>query len=70
MFKAYRARSSKEGYSTVVKAKAWSKLNGGKSSKTDAVMDSGCTYPVTTMAVTKENKAEGRAKIEASGKSL
>ena len=60
----------------MVKAKAWSKLNGGMSSKTDAVMDSGCIYPVTTTAVTKEMKTEIKPLreeltiIEASGKTL
>ena len=60
----------------MVKAKAWSKLNHGMNSKTDAVIDSRCTYPVKTTAVTKEMKAEieplkeACTIIEASGKSL
>ena len=58
VFKAYRAKSTKEGENSEVKAKAWSKLNRCLSLKTDAVMDRGCTYPVTTTAVTKEMKAE------------
>ena len=57
VFKAYRAKNARKGENLVVKAKAWSKPNGGTSSKTDAVMHSGCTYPVTTTAVTKEMKA-------------
>ena len=42
----------------MVKSKAWSKLHDGNSSKTDAVIDSGCTFPVSTTPVTREMKAE------------
>ena len=57
-YTAYRARSAKDSDSCMVKSMAWSTLHGGNSSKMDAVMNSGCTFPVTTTAVTREMKAE------------
>ena len=42
----------------VVKGKMWSRRNGGKSTSVESIMDSGCTYPLTTTAVTKALNAE------------
>ena len=57
-YTAYRVWSTKENDNSVVKSTAWFKLHGGNSSKTDARMDSGCTFPVTTTTVTREMKVE------------
>ena len=73
---SYRARSAKDSDSSAVKSIAWSKLHDGNSSKTDAVMDSGCTFPLTTTAVTTKMKTEiihlkeELNIVEASGKTL
>ena len=73
---SYRARSAKDSDSSAVKSIAWSKLHDGNSSKTDAVMDSGCTFPLTTTAVTTKIKTEiihlkeELNIVEASGKTL
>ena len=42
----------------MVNSSAWSKLHGDNSSKTNAVMDSGYTFSMTTTAVTREMKGE------------
>ena len=57
-YQAYRARSARDSESSIIKSKAWSKLHGGNNTDTDAVMDTGCTFPVTTTTVIKEIKAE------------
>ena len=54
----------------------WSKRNGGRSTIVAAVMDSGCTHPITTMTVTNALKMEVTPLerdleiVEASGKNL
>ena len=76
MFKAFKAKSTRDEENPVVKGRVWSKLNGGTSTTKDAIMDSGCTYPVTTETVMDEMKSEIKPLrkeltiIEASGKSL
>ena len=76
MFKAYRAKSVEDEENSVVKGRVWTRLNGGTSFKTDTIMDSGCTYPVTTKTVTDEMKdeikplKESLTIYEPSGKSL
>ena len=60
----------------VVRAKIHSKLHGGRSTPADAIMDSGCTYPLTTMTVTEATKKKVQPLtseviiVEASGKNL
>ena len=54
---ALRERSAIQEDTAVVKAKAWSKLNGGFHTNTDAVFDTGCTHPITTRAVAEGMKA-------------
>ena len=46
-----RARTAKEDDTAVVKAKAWTKLNGGIHTETNAVFNTGCTHLITTKAV-------------------
>ena len=54
----------------------WSKRNGGRSTIVAAVMDSGCTHPITTMTVTNALNMEVTPLekeleiVEASGKNL
>ena len=59
VFKAYRAKSVEDEENSVVKGRVWTRLNGGTSFKRDTIMDSGCTYPVTTKTVTDESDSEG-----------
>ena len=57
-YTAYRVRSAKGSDSSIAKSTVFSKLHGGNSSNTDAILDSGYTFPVKTTAVTREMKAE------------
>ena len=76
VFKAYSAKSVEDEENSVVKGRVWTKLNGGTSFKTYTIMNSGCTYPLTTKTVTDEMKdeikplKESLTIDEASGKSL
>ena len=58
LFKALGAKSGREKENPVVKGRVWSKLNGGTSTTADAIMDSGCTYPISTKTVTDAMKVE------------
>ena len=53
LFKALRAKSARATDNPTVHGTMWSKRNGGRSTGVAAVMDSGCTHPITTMTVTK-----------------
>ena len=57
-FKAYRARIAKNDDTSVVQSTAHSKITGGKCTHTECVMDSGCTFPITSTAVAKAIGAE------------
>ena len=76
VFKALRAKAAKMEDNPVVMARAWSKLNSGISTRTDAVMDSGCTHPVVSLSVVKALKTQVQPLskeltiIEASGSQL
>ena len=76
VFKALRAKAAKTEDNPVVMATAWSKLNSGISTRTDAVMDSGCTHPVVSLSVVKALKMQVQPLsneltiIEASGSQL
>ena len=79
VFKALKAKSAKKSGnedSPVVRAKIHSKLHGGRSTNADALMDSGCTYPLTTMTVIIAIKVKVTPLyreliiVEASGKNL
>ena len=52
LFKALRARSAKATDNLTVQGTMWSKRTGGRSTGVAAVMDSGCTHPITTKTVT------------------
>ena len=54
IFKAYKAKSARDEENLLVKEKVWTKLNGGTSTKTEDIIDSGCTYHVTTKTVTDD----------------
>ena len=58
LFKALRAKSTREEENPVVKERVWSKLNGGTSTTTEAMIDSRCTYPITMKTVTDEITVE------------
>ena len=58
LFKSIRAKNAREEENPVVKGRVWSKLNGGTSTTADAIMDSGCTYPISTKTVTDAMKVE------------
>ena len=76
VFQALRAKSVRTSDNPTVKGKMWSKRNGGRSTVVAAVMDSGCTHPITTMTVTNALKLEVTPLerdlqiVEASGKNL
>ena len=76
IFKALKAKSAKSDDSPIVMGKIWSKINGGISTNVDAIMDSGCTHPLTTMSVTEAIKmkvtplSRDLVIVEASGKNL
>ena len=53
-----RARAAKEGDNASLSMTAWSRLNGGRSTGTEGIFDTGCTHPVTTTAVVKGLKME------------
>ena len=44
IFKALKAKSEINDDNPIVMGKIWSKINGGISTKVDAIMDSGCTH--------------------------
>ena len=74
--KALRAKSDNAPENPTVYGKIWSKKTGGRSTTVAAVMDSGCTHPITTMTVTDALKMEVTPLereleiVEASGKNL
>ena len=53
---ALRARTTKKYDTAVVKAKAWTKLNGEIYTEGDAVFHTGCIHPIATKAVTDGKK--------------
>ena len=76
IFKALKAKSAINDDYHIVMGKIWSKINGGISTKVDAIMDSGCTHPLNTMAVTDAIKMKVTPLsreliiVEASGQNL
>ena len=76
LFHALRAKSARSTENPTVHGTMWSKRNGGRSTEVAAVMDSGCTHPITTMTVTKAMRMEVTPLsrdleiVEASGKIL
>ena len=70
-----KAKSAKCDDSPVVRGKIHAKINGGICTEVDAIMDSGCTHPLTTMSVTEATKMKVTVSrelviVEASGKNL
>ena len=57
-FTAYRARIARNEDTSVVQSTAHSKITGGKCTHTGCIMDSGCTFPITSTAVAKVLGAE------------
>ena len=49
--RAYRARIARKDDDSVIQSTAHSKIVGGKCTHTECVMDSGCTFPITSTAV-------------------
>ena len=76
VFQALRAKSARSTDNPTVHGTMWSKRNGGRSTEVAAVMDSGCTHPITTMTVTNAMRMEVTPLsrdleiVEASGKNL
>ena len=52
-YKAYRARVAMEDDTPVTKSMVYSRMQGGRGTETDSLIDTGCTYPLTTTAVTE-----------------
>ena len=73
-FRSYRAKIAKNEDSSVVQSTAHSKIVGGKCTHTECIMDSGCTFPISSTAVAKAIGAEVKPLtkkveiIDASGK--
>ena len=44
---------AREDDTPVTKSMVYSRMQGGRGTETDSVMDTGCTYPLTTTAVTE-----------------
>ena len=76
VFSALKAKSARAEDNPVVRAIVHSKLHGGRSTSADTIMDSGCTYPLTTMLVAEAIKKKVQTLtreliiVEASGKKL
>ena len=76
VFKALRAKSDRIPDNPTVYRTMWTKRSGGRSTEVAAIMDSGCTHPLTTLTVTQALKMEiipldGEIEIvEVSGKLL
>ena len=58
VFQALRAKSARSQDNPTVHGTVWSKRNGGLYTEVASIMDSGCTYPLTTVAVTNAIKME------------
>ena len=58
--KAYRAKLARNEDTSVAQSKAHSKIVSGKCTHTECVMDSGCTFPITSTAVVKAIGAEAK----------
>ena len=58
VFKALRAKSDRTQDNPTVYGTMWSKRTGGRSTEVAAIMDSGCTHPLSTLTVTKALKME------------
>jgi hypothetical protein len=58
VFKALRAKSARAPDNPTVQGTMWSQRNEGRSTEVAAIMDSGCTHPLTTLTVTKAIKME------------
>ena len=73
---AYRARVAREDDTPVTKSMVYSRMQGGRGTETDSLMDTGCTYPLTTTAVTEAQGIEVKPLtgsleiIDTSGKAL
>ena len=52
-FTAFRAKLARKDDDSVIQSTAHSKNVGGKCTHTECVMDSGCTFPITSTAVAK-----------------
>ena len=57
-FTAYRARIARNEDTSEVQSTAHSKITGGKCTDTGFIMDSDCTFPITSTAVAKVLGAE------------
>ena len=53
-----KAIAAREGDSASLSCTVWSRLNGGKSTSTDGLFDTGCTHTVTTTAKIEGLKME------------
>ena len=75
-YTAYRARVARDDDTSVVRSRAYYKMNGGRGTDTDCVMDTGCTFPITTTSVAEAIGAEVKPLIvdleiiDASGKPM
>ena len=53
---AFIAKAARGGDNSHLPCRAYTKLNGGRSAKTDGVFDSGCIAPITTKEVINDMK--------------
>ena len=53
-----RAKAAKSGDNASMTMNVWPRLNGGESTETEGTLDTGCTHPVTTIAVVEDLKLE------------
>jgi len=53
---AFIAKAAREGDNAQLPCRAYTRLNGGRSARTDRVFDSGCTAPIMTKTVIEDMK--------------
>ena len=58
VFRALKARKDRNPDNPTVYGTMWTKRSGGRSTEVAAIMDSGCTHPLTTLTVTQALKME------------
>ena len=58
VFRALRAKKDRNPDNPTVYGTMWTRRSGGRSTEVAAIMDSGCTHPLTTLTVTQALKME------------
>ena len=76
IYTAYRARVSRDDDTSVVRSRAYSKMQGGRGTDTGCVMDTDCIFPITSTSVAEGIRGEVKPLnedleiIDASGKPM